>query len=103
MTFQVLGPWAEAIPRPFLSLFASVLYAALACAGAHSFEAVLDNLLLFLAYWLAMAVTMILIEHLVFRKGKWSNYDADGFNDPKTLPVGIAAFAGIAVGWVGAV
>ena len=46
---------------------------------------------------------MILIEHLVFRKGKWSNYNADGYDDPKSLPVGIAALGAIGAGWAGAV
>jgi len=103
MTFQVLGPWAQAIPRPALSVFATIVYTALACAGATSFESVLDNLLLFLGYWLSMYCTMILLEHLVFRGGKWANYDVDNYDVAKTLPVGLAATAGIAAGWVGAV
>jgi len=103
MTFQVLGPWAQTIPRPILSLFATIVYTALACAGQHSFETVLDNLLLFLGYWLSMYCTMILIEHFVFRGGKWSNYDVDRYDQASSLPVGIAAFFGIAAGWAGAV
>lgn len=103
MTFQVLGPWAQQIPRPFLSIFASVLYVILACVGAHSFEAVLDNLLLFLAYWLSIFVTILIEEHYIFRKGRWANYDFDAVTERKRLPLGLAALGALGAGWAGGV
>ena len=45
-----------------------------------------------------MFATLILLEHLVFRKGKWINYDVERYDVASTLPVGIAAFAGICAG-----
>lgn len=43
---------------------------------------------------------IIFTEHYVFRKGNFANYDLDGWNDPKRLPIGIAAFTAFMLGVV---
>lgn len=101
-TFHALSPYCQAIPRPFIALIVSIIYAALAAAGANSFSAVLENLLLFLAYWLAMYFGIVATEHLVFRKNSFDNYVPDDYTNWRMLPLGVAGFFALGLGWTGA-
>ncbi|KAL7005249.1 Purine-cytosine permease fcy21 [Cystobasidiomycetes sp. EMM_F5] len=103
LTAQVLGKYIQAIPRPLLTLFATAVYIALAIPGAHSFESALDSLLVLLAYWLSIYLVIAFEEHFLFRGGSFRNYDFDALNKPRELPMGIASFVALLVGWVGAI
>jgi purine-cytosine permease-like protein len=96
LTTQALHPWMQAIPRPFIVVLGTVAYIVLAIVGVDHFVNWLDTLLVLLSYWLAIYTTIVLEEHLIFRRGKWSNYEPDRINDWRVLPVGIAAFP-----WIG--
>lgn len=98
LTTQALHPWFQAIPRPFISVIGTVVYIVLAIVGVDHFESWLDTLLVLLSYWLAIYSTILIEEHLIFRRGKWSNYDPDRIADRTSLPVGIAAFVALGAG-----
>ncbi|GFZ47063.1 hypothetical protein JCM24511_04805 [Saitozyma sp. JCM 24511] len=101
-TFHALSPYCQAVPRPFIALLISIVYAALAAAGADSFSAVLENLLLFLAYWLAIYFGIVVAEHLIFRKNSFENYAPEDYKDWRKLPLGLAALVALGMGWCGA-
>jgi purine-cytosine permease-like protein len=101
-TFHALSPYCQAIPRPFIALLISIVYAALAAAGADSFSAVLENLLLFLAYWLAIYIGIVVAEHLIFRKNSFDNYAPEDYKEWRKLPLGLAALVALGLGWCGA-
>ncbi|EAL18790.1 hypothetical protein CNBI0510 [Cryptococcus deneoformans B-3501A] len=101
-TFHALSPYCQAIPRPFIALIVSIIYAVLAAAGANSFSAVLEHLLLFLAYWLTMYFGIVATEHLVFRKNSFDNYVPDDYRNRRMLPLGVAGFFALGLGWTGA-
>ncbi|KAJ3811650.1 permease for cytosine/purines, uracil, thiamine, allantoin-domain-containing protein [Lentinula aff. lateritia] len=103
LTFQNLHPYAQAIPRIVIVILGSVVYIVLAIVGASHFEEWLDTLLVILSYWLAIFSTILIEEHLIFRKGKWSNYVPDDFNNWKKLPLGVASFLALGCGVAGAV
>ncbi|GAA6000547.1 uncharacterized protein JCM10292_000478 [Rhodotorula paludigena] len=103
LTFQSFGRYAQAIPRFFLCIVCTAIYIALAEAGYNSFHDAFDLLLVLLAYWLAIYSAVLLLEHFIFRRGSFSNYDLDAYNTYKKLPVGLAAFGGCACGVAGAV
>lgn len=103
LTFQVLGPYAQKIPRVFLVIVGTVIYVVLAIIGANHFEDWLDTLLVFLSYWLAIYATILIEEHLIFRKGLWADYNPDDYDSPSYLPWGLAAAFASALGVVGAV
>lgn len=102
-SFHTLSTYCQAIPRPFIAIIVTIIYACLAATGADSFSAVLENLLLFLAYWLAMYFGVVASEHIVFRKSKFSNYEPDDYTNWRKLPLGAAALAALGLGWAGAV
>lgn len=101
-TFHALSPYCQAIPRPFVAVLATVVYAALAGAGADSFSVVLENLILFLAYWIAMYFGIITAEHVVFRGSSFDNYVPDDYTNWRKLPLGAASFVALGLGWTGA-
>lgn len=98
LTTQALHPWLQAIPRPFICIIGTVVYVVLSIVGVDHFESWLDTLLVLLSYWLAIYSTILIEEHLIFRRGKWANYDPDKIADWNYLPVGIAAFIGLGAG-----
>lgn len=53
-----------------------------------------------MGYWVSMWIVIILQEQFIFRKGiyNWNDWD-----DPKKLPIGLAAFGAFVIGWVGAI
>ncbi|TRM69984.1 permease [Schizophyllum amplum] len=103
VTFQVLGRYAQAIPRVFIVLAGSAIYIALAIVGATYFEEWLDTLLVILSYWLAIFSTILIEEHLIFRHNDWRNYAPDEYNERSKLPLGIASFLALGFGVMGAV
>ncbi|KAJ3733283.1 permease for cytosine/purines, uracil, thiamine, allantoin-domain-containing protein [Lentinula guzmanii] len=103
LTFQNIHPYAQAIPRIFIVIIGSAVYIILAIVGASHFEEWLETLLNILAYWLAIFSTILIEEHLIFRHGKWSNYNPDDFSNWRKLPLGIASFIALTCGVAGAV
>ncbi|KAJ9150161.1 hypothetical protein NKR19_g5385 [Coniochaeta hoffmannii] len=50
----------------------------------------------------ALIVELTLVEEFLFRRRR-DGYDWTAWNDPKRLPIGLAALAAFLIGWVGAV
>lgn len=103
LTFQNIHPYCQAIPRVFIVLIGSAIYIVLAIVGASHFEEWLDTLLVILSYWLAIFSTILIEEHLIFRKGRWENYNPDEYNQWRKLPLGVASFLALGCGVMGAV
>ncbi|KAI0952236.1 hypothetical protein AcW1_004395 [Taiwanofungus camphoratus] len=103
LTFQNIHPYAQAIPRVFIVVVGSAVYIVLAIVGASHFEEWLDTLLTILSYWLAIFSTILIEEHLIFRKGRWANYEPDEYNNWRKLPLGAASFIALGCGVAGAV
>jgi purine-cytosine permease-like protein len=103
LTAQTLHPWIQAIPRCFLSILATGISIAIAIPASTSFESSLDTLLVLLAYWLSIYCVIVIEEHLIFRRGRWSNYEPDDYTVRSRLPVGLAAALALCCGIAGAV
>lgn len=103
LTFQVLGPFAQRVPRVFLVLVGTAVYIVLALVGASHFESWLDTLLVLLSYWLVIFDAILIEEHLIFRKGLWARYNPEDYNSSGNLPLGCAAALTAGVGVMGAV
>jgi purine-cytosine permease-like protein len=75
----------------------------LAIAGASNFEAALTNLLVILSYWLSIYCIILIEEHYIFKRGDWSNYNLEFWNDRSKMPLGLAAAGAVICGAIGAV
>jgi purine-cytosine permease-like protein len=92
------------VPRLFWPFFISAIYIPLAIVGADSFSSALENFLNVLGYWLAIYSTVVIEEHLIFRRRKYENYNAaETWNRSDLLPWGLAAVIAAGFGVMGAV
>ncbi len=92
LSTQVLGLKTR---RWLLTIVGAVLYFLLALALEANFNLNLENFLLLIAYWLGAWNAVVLLEHFVFRKGK---YPVEDYETPSKLPVGIAALTAMIIG-----
>ncbi|EPQ51243.1 purine-cytosine permease [Gloeophyllum trabeum ATCC 11539] len=102
LTVPIFGPVFQAVPRLFITLIGTAVYIVLSIVGASHFEAWLDTLLVLLSYWQAIFATLVIEEHVIFRRS-WRNYELDSANKRSALPPGIAASVAFGCGVMGAV
>lgn len=99
--FQILGRYAEKVPRVVWNTIGVIIYTVCALAGRSNLSDIFTNFLALMGYWVAIWFGIILEEFFIFR---WrSGYDWTLWNKPSKLPIGIAAFIAFVVGWVGAI
>ncbi|RAK91047.1 purine-cytosine permease [Aspergillus costaricaensis CBS 115574] len=101
LTLQVLSRYSQRVPRFIWVLLASGVSIAVAIPGYSHFEEVLENLMDFIAYWLAIYSGVALADHIV-RRG-FSGYRPETYDKPNKLPYGIAACISFAFGVAGMV
>lgn len=99
---QFARPFAK-VPRFIWTILCFGVIIALALAGRNNLLAYLQNFLSLLGYWCTSYFVILFTEHYLFKKNNFANYDLEGWNDPKRLPLGLAAFAAFGLGvivWV---
>ncbi|HVB74037.1 MAG TPA: cytosine permease [Ktedonobacteraceae bacterium] len=100
LTVQVFGRTFQRVPRWVWTLVGAVIYVAIAVPNSANFASTLQNFLLLIAYWLGPWSIILVLEHFVFRRGK---YNVDDWNNASRLPIGWAAIISMAIGLVGVV
>jgi purine-cytosine permease-like protein len=70
----------------------------IAVAATANFNQTLTNFLLLIAYWIGPWSIILILEHFVFRRGR---YNAGDWNSPRRLPLGWATLVSLALGLVG--
>lgn len=99
--FQILGRYAEKVPRAIWNTVGVVIYTVCALAGRSNLSEIFTNFLALMGYWVAIWIAIILEERFIFRFR--SGYNWHAWCDPSKLPVGIAAFIAFLIGWAGAI
>ncbi|KAF2198242.1 purine-cytosine permease [Delitschia confertaspora ATCC 74209] len=102
LTMQVLGRWTQKVPRFVWTAIGTGVYIGIAIPGYSSFEAVLENFMNFIGYWLAIYEGISLSEHFIYRRS-FKAYEVSQYDQPKRLPPGIAAVFAFCCGVVGMV
>jgi Purine-cytosine permease and related proteins len=98
LSVQVLGHAFQRVDRAVWTLIGAVIYVLIAIPLLGNFNATLENFLLLIAYWLGPWSIILILEHFVYRHGK---YNVDDWNTPGKLPVGWAAIVAMVLGLVG--
>jgi len=98
LSMQVLGRDFQRINRAVWTLIGAVVYVLIAIPSAAHYSATLENFLLVVAYWLGPWAIILILEHLVFRRGRYNLAD---WNTQHKLPVGWAAVIAMAAGLLG--
>lgn len=93
LSTQVLG--LKNIRRWILTIVGAVIYLGLALYLRNKFNQNFQDFLLLIAYWLGAWNAIVLLEHFVFRRGK---YPVEDYDNASKLPVGIAAVVSMVVG-----
>ncbi|KAI1831690.1 hypothetical protein DTO006G1_4373 [Penicillium roqueforti] len=99
--FQILGRYAEAVPRVIWNTIAVIIYTVCALVGRSNLSEIFTNFLALMGYWVVIWIAIVLEERFIFRLRTGYNWGI--WRDPSKLPIGIAAFTAFIVGWVGAV
>ncbi|KAJ5143883.1 uncharacterized protein N7515_002670 [Penicillium bovifimosum] len=102
LTLQVLGRATQRVPRFIWTFLASCVSLAIAIPGYSEFEAVLENFMGLIAYWLSIYSGIALTDHFLFRRG-FGGYRPEDYDKAHKLPMGIAASTAFAFGIVGIV
>lgn len=98
LSVQVFGRSFQRVPRYVWTLIGAVIYVIIAIIGGRNFSATLESFLLVIAYWLGPWAIILILEHFVFRHGR---YNVDDWNNPSRLPIGWAAIVSLVIGLVG--
>ncbi|KAJ8604736.1 hypothetical protein MRB53_041685 [Persea americana] len=91
------------VPRVLWTILCFGVILVLALAGRDALLTYLENFLALLGYWCTSYFVIVFSEHYIFRKGSVDKYDLTAWNDPKRLPIGLAAFGAFFIGvgaWV---
>jgi purine-cytosine permease-like protein len=98
LSMQVLGRPFQRINRSVWALIGAVIYVLIAVPAAANFNETLTNFLLLIAYWLGPWSIVLILEHFVFRRGR---YNVDDWNTRSKLPIGWAALVSLVFGLAG--
>lgn len=102
--FQVLGRYGKMVPRYFWVCVIVLIYFICAVAGRNNLFDILQNFVALMGYWTMVMVTIVLQEHLIFRRpGLAGAFDWTAWEDQKRLPIGLAALIAFLAGWAGAI
>lgn len=99
---QNLGPWAIKVPRIAFVTLGFVVATIVGCLASLSFEGSLQTVLSIVGYWTVIHLVVVLEEHIIFRKSRWSMYDFDSWNRRDLLPFGWGAIFAFCFGFLGA-
>jgi purine-cytosine permease-like protein len=99
--FQILGHYAEMVPRIIWNTIGVIVYTVCALVGQSHLSEIFTNFLALMGYWVAIWFAILLEERYIFHRHREYNWAA--WDDPSKLPIGIAAFIAFLVGWAGAV
>lgn len=91
LSMPAILPALRHLPRFIFPLVAIAIVIPLAIVGATAFYNVLTNFTNVLAYWSALFVATILVDHVVVRRADFSTYDPKLWNQWSKLPIGLAA------------
>ena len=93
LNFQMLIPSLVNVPRVLFSIITTAIVIPVGIEAANNFFDSLENFLGLISYWPGCFCSVILIEHLWFRKNKVEMYDQEAWGNGKKLPSGLAALA----------
>ncbi|PWY96098.1 nucleoside transporter [Aspergillus sclerotioniger CBS 115572] len=97
LCLQLLATPFRAVPRMVWCGLVSLVVLALAWGGRHQLEAILNDFLSLLGYWTLAFGLILAVEHFWFRP-RLGGYDLGAWQDPKRLPVGVAATTTLLLG-----
>ncbi|KAL4789137.1 permease for cytosine/purines, uracil, thiamine, allantoin-domain-containing protein [Aspergillus venezuelensis] len=99
LNFQLLLPFFIRVPRFVFSIIYTAILIPVSVVAAKSFFTNLENFLYIIAYWSAAFVSVVVVEHFIFRQADCTLYDSscESWDSQKRLPTGVAAIGAMAL------
>jgi purine-cytosine permease-like protein len=91
LNLQILLPILVRVPRVLFSVIITAIVIPVSIRASNGFFASLENFIGVIGYWSAAFVAIVIVEHLVFRKGDCASYRHEILDVTGELPSGIAA------------
>ncbi|KAK7449207.1 hypothetical protein VKT23_013352 [Stygiomarasmius scandens] len=91
VSLMSVSPIFARVPRYIYMVVTTAVIIPLAIVGATRFFTALESVLNLIGYWTASYAAIVLCEHFVFRRNKWSRYTIEDWGNARRLPLGIAA------------
>ncbi|KZT70408.1 hypothetical protein DAEQUDRAFT_782651 [Daedalea quercina L-15889] len=79
------------VPRYIYAIIATAILIGVGIVCAQRFYTTFTDVMSLIGYWSVVYGVMILVEHYVFRKDDFAAYDLNAWNQPRRLPLGVAA------------
>ncbi|KAF2744472.1 purine-cytosine permease FCY21 [Sporormia fimetaria CBS 119925] len=100
LNFQLLLPVFMRVPRWAYSILITAITIGVGIEAAKKFFINLENFVGVIGYWSAVFIAIVLMEHLVFRGGRYESYTEEGaWMDKSRLPRGYAALVAMLCGF----
>ncbi|KAH9939859.1 purine-cytosine permease [Amylocystis lapponica] len=90
-SFMSVHAWAARVPRYVYTVVSEAILIPVAIVGATHFYTTFTDVLSVIGYWSTVFATIVLLEHFVFRRGSFAQYDLAVWDTPARLPPGLAA------------
>ncbi|KAK4505307.1 hypothetical protein PRZ48_003270 [Zasmidium cellare] len=98
---QTLGRYFARVPRWSWVVFLVIVQLVLGVAGRNKLFAILQNFLALMGYWLMPMIAIVLLEHILFGRTKYIDWEA--WSQPGRQSLGFAALTAFLLGWTGAI
>lgn len=102
LSVQTLWSGFRGVPRIVWTIIAAAVSLSVSIPAYMYFDAVINNFMNMIGYWLAIYTAIGLSEHFIHRRG-YFGYNPDHYDSPRLLPVGISALVAFVCGLAGAV
>jgi purine-cytosine permease-like protein len=89
---NLFGLMGIRIPRILYPIAITAIVIPISTEVAVQFLSSLLNFVGIIGFWSSCFITVIVLEHFVFRKGKMENYNGEDWDNWRDLPTGIAAW-----------
>lgn len=103
LTIQVLGRYAEKVPRWVWCVLITIVELVLSVAGRNILYTIFQNFLPLMAYWICPYLTIVIEEHVFLHKLPKKPLDWSIYNIQEKLPIGYAALSSFLIGFAGAI
>ncbi|KAH9928587.1 purine-cytosine permease [Amylocystis lapponica] len=88
---MAVSPYFARVPRYVYALISTAILIPVAIVGAAHFYSTMTDVLNLIGYWSTVFAAVVLVEHVLFRRCSFAQYDAAAWDRPRRLPLGVAA------------
>ncbi|CAL1708619.1 unnamed protein product [Somion occarium] len=99
MSFMTIGSVFAKVPRYVFMGVSEAILIPVAIIGAKRFYVTFVNVISIIGYWSTVFAVIVLVEHFLFRKNDFSRYNVTDWNQPRRLPIGLAALLAFCAGF----